>query len=87
MGRYSTPSAKIVFTGEVGEDPRNYRVKFDLLNSLLPDFQLEYSLESGMEELYKKYKEHNFSLKSFEGDRFIRLKTLKKKLDIFGVKA
>ena len=26
------PSAKIAYTGEIGADPRNYRVKFDLLN-------------------------------------------------------
>src|SRR3984893_10652234 len=32
------PSAKIAYTGEGGSDPRNYRVKFDLLNRLLPDF-------------------------------------------------
>jgi nucleoside-diphosphate-sugar epimerase len=81
------PSAKIVFTGEVGEDPRNYRVKFDLLNELLPEFELEYTLESGMEELFKKYKDHNFSLSDFEGDRFVRLRTLKKKLNRFGVTA
>ena len=80
------PSAKIVFTGEVGEDPRNYRVKFDLLNNLLPEFKLEYNLDSGMEELYKKFKEHNFSLEDFEGDRFVRLRILKKKLNRFGGK-
>lgn len=76
------PKADIVFTGEVGEDPRNYRVKFDLLNKLLPNFKLEYSLDSGMDELYKKFIDHNFSLKDFEGDKFIRLKTLKKRLNI-----
>jgi len=80
------PSAKIIFTGEVGEDPRNYRVKFDLLYNLLPDFKLEYTLDSGMEELYKKYKEHNFNLGDFEGDRFVRLRTLKKKLSTFSAK-
>lgn len=74
------PNAKIVFTGEVGEDPRNYRVKFDLLNSLLPEFKLEYSLDTGMEELFKKFVEHGFSLKDFEGDKFVRLRTLKKRL-------
>lgn len=78
------PSAKIVFTGEVGEDPRNYRVNFDLLNKVLPGFKLEYNLEKGMEELYSKYKEHNFNLSDFEGDRFVRLRTLKKKLGQFG---
>ena len=38
------PKAKIAYTGEVGADPRNYRVKFDLLNKLLPDFKLQYDL-------------------------------------------
>lgn len=76
------PKAQIVFTGEVGEDPRNYRVKFDLLNSLLPNFKLEYTLEKGMEELFEKYKQHQFSLADFEGDKFVRLKTLKHKMHL-----
>jgi nucleoside-diphosphate-sugar epimerase len=77
------PNAMIVFTGEVGEDPRNYRVNFDKLNELLPDFKLEYTLKSGMEELYKKYMEHKFSITDFEADKFVRLRTLKGKLDRF----
>ena len=76
------PDANIVFTGQVGEDPRNYRVKFNKLNTLLPDFKLEYTLEKGMEELYEKYKKHNFSKADFEGDQFTRLRTLKGKLEL-----
>jgi nucleoside-diphosphate-sugar epimerase len=71
------PSAKIVYTGEVGADPRNYRVNFDLLYKLLPDFKLQYDLSTGMEELHRKMVEHGFSKQDFEGDRFIRLRTLK----------
>jgi len=74
------PSAKVAYTGEVGADPRNYRVRFDLLNRLLPDFKLEYSLASGMEELHRKMVEHGFSKKDFEGDRFVRLRTLKNRM-------
>jgi nucleoside-diphosphate-sugar epimerase len=74
------PSAKVVYTGEVGPDPRNYRVKFDKLNRMFPKFKLEYNLQTGMEELLAKYKEHKFSLKDFEGEQFIRLRTLKKKV-------
>ena len=74
------PQAKIAFTGEAGADPRNYRVRFDLLNRLLPDFKLEYTLQSGMEELQRKLVEHKFSRQDFEGDRFVRLRTLKKRL-------
>ena len=75
------PAAKIVFTGEVGNDPRDYRVNFDLLYSILPNFKLEYSLQSGMEELYEKLQKMHFSEKDFDGERFIRLKLLRKHLD------
>ena len=80
--RKSVPHANIVYTGEVGADPRNYRVNFDLLGKLLPDFKLEYSLAAGMEELHKKYLEHKFSQADFDGDQFVRLRTLKKRLSL-----
>ena len=38
--------------------------------------------DRGMEELYNKYIEHNFNLGDFEGDKYVRLRTLKKKLPI-----
>jgi len=79
------PSATVAYTGEVGEDPRNYRVKFDMLESLLPDFKLEYNLASGMEELHRKMVDHGFSAKDFEGDQFVRLRTLKGRLDRLGI--
>ncbi|MEO0332622.1 MAG: SDR family oxidoreductase [Bacteroidota bacterium] len=76
------PDAEIVYTGEVGEDPRNYKVNFDLLNSVLPDFQLEYNLKKGMEELHRKLVEHQFNERDFDGDQFVRLRTLKKRLEL-----
>jgi nucleoside-diphosphate-sugar epimerase len=78
--QHLVPKAKIVYTGEVGPDPRNYRVKFDKLYSLFPDFRLKYNLQTGLEELLKKYQEHKFSLNDFNGDQFVRLRALKKKL-------
>ena len=74
------PTAKIAYTGEVGADPRNYRVKFDLLRRLLPGFRLQYNLVSGMEELHRKLVEHKFSLADWQGDQFVRLRTLKKRM-------
>jgi nucleoside-diphosphate-sugar epimerase len=76
------PDANIVFTGQVGEDPRNYRVNFNKLNALLPNFKLEYTLEKGMQELFAAYKRHNFSQKDFQGDQFVRLRTLKNKINL-----
>ena len=76
------PSAKITYTGEVGADPRNYRVNFDLLYQLLPDFKLQYNLATGMEELHRKMVEHGFGKKDFEGDQFVRLRTLQKRFHL-----
>lgn len=76
------PRAQIRYTGEVGADPRNYRVNFDLLSSLLPDFRLEHTLGSGMGELYRKFLEHGFGAADFEGDRFVRLRRLTKRMEL-----
>lgn len=75
------PTAKIVFTGEVGNDPRDYRVNFDLLNKILPGFRLEYSLQSGMKELLEKLQSIHFSENDFDGKKYIRLKLLRKHLN------
>jgi nucleoside-diphosphate-sugar epimerase len=74
------PSSQITYTGEVGADPRNYRVNFDLLYKLLPDFKLQYSLASGMDELHQAMVRHSFGRKDFEGEQFVRLRTLKHRL-------
>ena len=75
--RELVPDADIEFTGEVGNDPRSYRVNFDLLSRLVPDFRLQYSLRSGMEELHAKLTEHGFSRADWESDRFVRLRRLR----------
>ena len=75
------PDAEVTFTGEVGADPRNYRVKFDLLNELLPDFKLSYTLAEGMDELHRAMVDRGFGKKDFESDQFVRLRTLQGRLD------
>jgi nucleoside-diphosphate-sugar epimerase len=81
------PQAKIVYTGEVGADPRNYRVRFDLLERLLPGWRPETDLASGMERLHRKMVEHRFSREDFEGEKFVRLRTLRRRLDLLAAGA
>jgi len=71
------PTAKVVYTGEVGAEPRNYRLNFERLAEFLTDFRHQYNLVSDMEELHRKMVEHGFGEKYFEGDQFVRLRTLK----------
>jgi nucleoside-diphosphate-sugar epimerase len=74
------PAAKVVYTGEVGHDPRDYRVRFDKLNRLFPAFRLEFNLLTGLEDLLRKYRAHGFGLKDFEGNQFVRLRAIMPKL-------
>jgi nucleoside-diphosphate-sugar epimerase len=78
------PNADVVYTGEVGPDPRSYRVSFALLRRVLPDFELEYTLESGLAELDREMKIKGFGLHDFEGSRFIRLRALQSRLHLLG---
>lgn len=75
------PTASVTYTGETGNDPRSYRVSFDYLNQLLPEFQLQYTLATGIEELHRKFVEHGFQTTDFQGSQFVRMRTLQNRLD------
>jgi nucleoside-diphosphate-sugar epimerase len=79
--RRLVPGAGVVYTGEIGKDPRDYRVDFAKLGRLLPEFRLEYTLAAGMEGLLAQFYDHRFSAADFDGDRFVRLRTLRHRLD------
>lgn len=81
------PAADITFTGEIGNDPRSYRVRFDRLNEAIPGFELEYTLAKGMRELHSKMVEHGFGIEDWEGDQFVRLRTLNDRMDRLGTPA
>jgi len=85
--RKFVPHASIVYTGETGHDPRNYRVSFAKLSARLPGFRLAYTLESGMEELDRALVDAKFSVADFEGPRYVRLRTLKPRLAALNLEA
>lgn len=74
------PAARIVFTGESGRDRRDYKVDFARLAGLLPDFRLRHTLETGLEELRAKLVDRGFRAADFDGDRFVRLRMLRRRL-------
>jgi len=78
------PGAEIVFTGEVGADPRDYRVNFDLLNQMVPDYRPEFTLETGMEILHRQMVDGGFDAKDFNGPKYVRLKALQGTMDRLG---
>jgi hypothetical protein len=39
-------------------------------------------LKKGLKELFDKFKQHKFSEADFDGDKFVRLRTLRKRLQL-----
>ncbi len=73
------PGSEIVFTGEVGRDPRSYRVNFSKLEALLPNFKLQYTLKKGMEELLADFSLYGMSHDDFTGGKYMRVQQLKER--------
>jgi hypothetical protein len=74
------PECKLSFADGATSDPRDYKVDFTKLNTAFPDFELEYDLASGARELHEHYYQYELPMDLLSGDRFIRLKALKRKL-------
>jgi nucleoside-diphosphate-sugar epimerase len=57
-------------------DPRSYRVDFGKLARAFPELRLAWNARRGAQELVDAYRAANLTRDDFEGDRFVRLRTL-----------
>jgi nucleoside-diphosphate-sugar epimerase len=78
--RRTVPGAGVRYAEGAAPDPRDYRVRFDRLARLLPEFGLAHPLDVSMEELCARMRERRFGTTDFEGDRFVRLRALRGRL-------
>ena len=76
------PDVDVEFMNIAPNDPRNYRVSFKKLETLLQDKNyLEYNLSSGILDMIINMKEHSKNkIDNYLGKRFIRLQTLKDRI-------
>ncbi len=78
--QFTWPEGKITYMpGEVS-DPRDYKVDFSLLKSILPKFVPETPLILGIPELRKFLEEINYSKSDRESKRFVRLNELQNRI-------
>lgn len=79
------PKTKVAYTGEAVSDSRDYKVNFDKLNNMFPNFKLKHDLRSGMFELANKLITYKFDESDYDGDQFFRIRTLKNKLHLINI--
>lgn len=77
----TVPGSKAVYTGEGSPDSRDYRVDFTKLATTFPEFKMEHTVHDGAITLIEEFRKFGMTLAMVEGTRFIRLRTLKERLD------
>lgn len=70
------PKAKVSLSDKPDKDSRSYRVSFQKLKKILPDFQFKWDLKKAAEELKNDFEKHGLPEKPLEQRNFIRLKQL-----------
>jgi nucleoside-diphosphate-sugar epimerase len=70
------PQARLDITGESGDDPRSYRVKFDKALKGLPGFAPRWTLEQGVDEVARWLRDGGLGGAAFDSRRFVRLAQL-----------
>jgi nucleoside-diphosphate-sugar epimerase len=72
------PGCTLEFAADAGPDQRSYRVSFEKIGRLLPDFAPQWDARKGAEQLYHAYRSSNLTLEEFEGPRYQRIGHIKK---------
>ena len=72
------PGSRLEIASDAGPDKRSYRVNFDKLPRVLPDFRPTWDVRRGAVQLYETYKSAGLTLEEFEGPRYLRISHIKK---------
>jgi nucleoside-diphosphate-sugar epimerase len=72
------PGSHLEIASDAGPDKRSYRVNFDKLPSVLPDFVPAWDVRRGAVQLYEAYRRTALTLEEFEGPRYQRISHIKK---------
>jgi len=67
------PDCQVTFADGASADKRCYKVDCDRLPSVLTNFQPQWNVRRGAEELYEAYKKYGVTLEEFEGPRYQRI--------------
>jgi nucleoside-diphosphate-sugar epimerase len=72
------PGCELAFASDAGPDQRSYRVSFDKISRVLPEFKPQWDARKGAEQLYAAYRASKVTLEEFEGSRYQRIAHIRK---------
>lgn len=75
------PNCEVAFADEVSADIRNYVVDFTKIESALPGYSPQWTLATGIAEIYDAYVDEGLDADRFGGNDFVRLRVLHELLE------
>lgn len=76
----SVADATVTHEGTASPDRRNYRVDCDKIRRQLPTFEPAWTLQQGIEQLYRAYAEAGLQQDDFFSHRYFRIDHIKRRL-------
>jgi len=70
------PGSRVRYAEGASPDKRDYRVDFSKIARELPEFQPQWTLRRGAEQLYDAYRRHGTTEEEFLSSRYLRIKTI-----------
>lgn len=71
------PRSRVEYAEGGEPDQRCYRVNFDKIQRVLPEYTPQWNVKKGIEELHEAYKSIDLKLADLEGSRYLRIKHVK----------
>ncbi|HNB51059.1 MAG TPA: SDR family oxidoreductase [Anaerolineales bacterium] len=71
------PGSQVEFAPDASPDQRNYRVDCSKIAQTLPEFQPQWDVRKGAQQLYEAYQRVEIDVNDFEGPRYRRISRLK----------
>lgn len=75
--REVVPNSETQYSGEVGADPRSYRVDFSKFTAAFPGYEPRWNPLRGARQLYSAFCDFNLTFDQFQGQKYIRLNQLR----------
>ena len=74
------PNSQIEYVEGAEPDSRSYRVEFNKISNILPEFKPEWTVSLGAKQLFEAYKKVGLLVEEFEGPRYRRITHLENSL-------
>jgi nucleoside-diphosphate-sugar epimerase len=73
----TVPDCKLEYADGAGPDTRCYRVNFDKIHRVFPDFKTRWNAKKGVEQCYESYLKHGLNKDDYEGIKYKRIAHIK----------